>query len=98
MNQDRKIATLVAFVALSLLMPPTGMERAMANPIVRKVTRLLTARPLGAIIAAKKLMRDTQRIPNRMDEEDSVFAQRLKTAEIAAFAERRPPNFRGLAS
>jgi len=47
-------------------------------------------------------MRDKQRILNRMDEEGSVFAQRLKTAEareaFAAFAERRPPNFASLAS
>jgi hypothetical protein len=79
-----------------------SLEEKMKPVAVREVTRLLTARPLGVSIATKKLMRDKQRILNRMDEEGSVFAQRLKTAKareaFAAFAEWRPPNFPGLAS
>ena len=58
---------------------------------------MLATRPLGAIVATKKLMRDKQRILARIDEEGTVFAERLKTAEareaFSAFAERRQPNF-----
>ena len=39
----------------------------------REAARTLAARPLGAIIATKKLMRDKKRILTRMDEEGAVF-------------------------
>jgi len=68
----------------------------------REAARTLAARPLGAIIATKKLMRDKKRILSRMDEEGAVFAERLKTAEareaFQAFAERRQPDFTKVAS
>ena len=63
----------------------------------REAARMLATRPLGAIVATKKLMRDKNRILARIDEEGGVFAERLKTAEareaFSAFAERRQPNF-----
>ena len=64
-------------------------------PAARAAAATLATRPLGAILATKKLMRDTERILRRMDEEGEVFAQRLQTGEareaFSAFAERRRP-------
>ena len=71
-------------------------------PAARQAAKTLTTRPLGAIVATKKLMRDKDRILARMDEESAVFAQRLQTDEareaFKAFAERRQPDFMKLAS
>ena len=71
-------------------------------PAAREAARTLATRPLGAIVATKSLMRDTQRILDRMAEEGAVFAQRLQTKEareaFSAFAERRQPDFTKLAS
>jgi enoyl-CoA hydratase/carnithine racemase len=68
----------------------------------RETARTLAKRPLGAIVATKKLMRDKEQILRRMDEEGAVFAQRLQTSEareaFEAFAERRQPDFTRLAS
>jgi enoyl-CoA hydratase/carnithine racemase len=68
----------------------------------RETARTLAKRPLGAIVATKKLMRDKEQILRRMDEEGAVFAQRLQTSEareaFEAFAERRQPGFTRLAS
>jgi enoyl-CoA hydratase/carnithine racemase len=66
-------------------------------PAAREAARTLATRPLGAIVATKKLMRDKKGILARIGEEGVVFAERLKTAEareaFSAFAERRQPNF-----
>jgi enoyl-CoA hydratase/carnithine racemase len=66
-------------------------------PAAREAARTLAMRPVGAIVATKKLMRDKKRILAHIDEEGVVFAERLKTAEAReafnAFAERRPPDF-----
>jgi enoyl-CoA hydratase/carnithine racemase len=71
-------------------------------PAARRAARTLATRPLGAIVATKRLMRDTQQILDRMAEEGAVFAQRLRTDEareaFSAFAERRQPDFTKLAS
>jgi enoyl-CoA hydratase/carnithine racemase len=59
--------------------------------------RALAARPLGALMATKRLMRDAAAIQARMTQEGEIFGARLRTAEAAealrAFAERRPPDF-----
>lgn len=59
--------------------------------------RALASRPLGALIATKRLMRDPGALHARMAQEHELFAARLKTAEAAealrAFAQRRPPDF-----
>jgi enoyl-CoA hydratase/carnithine racemase len=47
----------------------------------REAARTLATRPVGAIVATKRLMRDKQRIPSRMAEEGAVFAERLQTNE-----------------
>jgi len=68
----------------------------------REAARTLAKRPLGAIVATKKLMRNKEQILRRMDEEGAIFAQRLQTGEakeaFKAFAERRSPDFTKLAS
>jgi enoyl-CoA hydratase/carnithine racemase len=59
--------------------------------------KLLATRPIGALKATKRLMRDAEAIQARMNQEGEVFGARLKTAEAAealrAFAERRAPDF-----
>jgi enoyl-CoA hydratase/carnithine racemase len=59
--------------------------------------KALATRPVGALKATKKLMRDAQAIQARMTQEGEMFGARLKTAEAAealrAFAERRAPDF-----
>lgn len=61
----------------------------------------LSRRPLGALAATKRLMRDAAVIGGQMDREGVVFQERLKSAEareaFAAFAERRQPDFSKLA-
>src|ERR1700704_4291303 len=71
-------------------------------PAARAAARMLAEKPLGAVIATKKLMRESEAILARMAQEGKVFGERLQTAEarevFSAFAERRPPNFTKLAS
>jgi enoyl-CoA hydratase/carnithine racemase len=71
-------------------------------PAARAAARVLAEKPLGAVIATKKLMRESEAILARMARESKVFGERLRTAEarevFSAFAERRPPNFTKLAS
>jgi enoyl-CoA hydratase/carnithine racemase len=59
--------------------------------------KALATRPLGALQATKRLMRDAQAIQATMSREGEIFGARLKTAEaaeaFAAFAERRQPDF-----
>ncbi|UTD29959.1 enoyl-CoA hydratase-related protein [Bradyrhizobium sp. WD16] len=61
----------------------------------------LSRRPLGALAATKRLMRDAAVIGGQMDREGVIFQERLKSAEareaFAAFAERRQPDFSKLA-
>jgi enoyl-CoA hydratase/carnithine racemase len=68
----------------------------------RAAARMLAEKPLGAVMATKKLMRENEAILARMARENAVFGERLKTAEarevFRAFAERRPPNFTKLQS
>jgi enoyl-CoA hydratase/carnithine racemase len=71
-------------------------------PVARAAARALAEKPLGAVVATKKLMRESEAILARMAQEGKVFGERLQTAEarevFSAFAERRPPNFTKLAS
>jgi enoyl-CoA hydratase/carnithine racemase len=68
----------------------------------REAASALTARPLGAIVATKKLMRDSERILAHIAKEGAIFKERLQTAEareaFSAFAERRQSDFTKLAS
>lgn len=88
--------------ALTLGLANKVLPRDEVLPAARAAARKLAAQPLGAVVAAKKLMRDRERILARMAEESAVFAQRLQTEEareaFRAFAERRPPEFSKIAS
>ena len=57
----------------------------------------LAARPPGAVVATKRLMRDHGAIAATMAAEGKLFAERLKSPEASeaftAFAERRKPDF-----
>jgi enoyl-CoA hydratase/carnithine racemase len=57
----------------------------------------LAQRPLGALMATKKLMRDGEMLLQQMHREGALFAERLKSAEageaFAAFAQKRQPDF-----
>jgi enoyl-CoA hydratase/carnithine racemase len=70
-------------------------------PAARAAARTLAEKPLGAVMATKRLMRESEAILARMARENQVFGERLQTAEarevFSAFAERRPPNFIKLA-
>ncbi len=94
--------SLSAAEALSLGLANKVLPKDELLPAAREAARILATRPLGAIVATKKLMRDKERLLSRMEEEGAVFAQRLKTGEareaFAAFAERRQPDFAKLAS
>jgi enoyl-CoA hydratase/carnithine racemase len=103
-----------AFAMFAMGEPLTGAEAfslGIANkvlpkgeviPAARAAARMLAEKPLGAVIATKKLMRESEAILARMAQENKVFGERLQTAEareaFSAFAERRPPNFTKLAS
>jgi len=57
----------------------------------------LAAQPLGALVATKRLMRDTPAVLARIDLEAAQFVECLKSADareaFMAFAERRAPHF-----
>jgi len=61
------------------------------------LARRLTQQPSGALIATKKLMRDTSMIVSHMEIETVEFSHRLVSAEakeaFSAFAQRRVPDF-----
>jgi enoyl-CoA hydratase/carnithine racemase len=62
----------------------------------------LARQPAGAVSITKRLMRNPEPLLAQIRSESEKFADRLKTAEareaFAAFAERRPPDFTGLAA
>jgi len=72
---------------------PAAEVRAKALAAAKK----LAAKPIGALQATKKLMRDTAAISALIARESEIFGARLQTAEAAealrAFAEKRPPDF-----
>lgn len=72
---------------------PAGEVLARAEAAARN----LATRPLGAVVATKKLMREAAVIQEVMDIEGKIFGERLQTAEareaFTAFVERRPPDF-----
>jgi len=72
---------------------PAGEVRAQAFA----AAKALATRPIGALRATKKLMRDAAAIQALMTKEGEIFGERLRTAEAAeafrAFAERRAPDF-----
>lgn len=77
-----------------------ALPRAHVRERALQAARALAEKPAEALRETKRLMRDGEAILAAMAREGEVFAARLKSAEaaeaFAAFAERRPPNFRAL--
>ena len=94
--------TISAAEAFSLGLANKVLPKDEVLPAARQAAQALATRPLGAVVATKRLMRNKQRILDRMAEEGAVFAQRLQSKEAReafnAFAERRQPDFTKLAS
>ncbi|MBL8309223.1 MAG: enoyl-CoA hydratase [Burkholderiales bacterium] len=67
----------------------------------RAIAGEIAAKPLGAVRASKRLMRDGALIASIMRRESDVFAERLASPEareaFQAFAEKRKPDFLSLA-
>lgn len=65
---------------------------------IAAIAQRICALPLGAVRAAKRLMRDGAAMAAQMDAENEVFHARLQSPEakeaFLAFAERRAPDFR----
>jgi enoyl-CoA hydratase/carnithine racemase len=63
----------------------------------RTAAHALAARPVGSVVATKKLMREVEAILAQMGAESQVFGERLQSGEareaFAAFAQRRQPDF-----
>ncbi|MXO59051.1 enoyl-CoA hydratase [Altererythrobacter salegens] len=66
-------------------------------PAAREAATRLAAKPLGALVATKRLMRDAEALVAQTRAESAVFRDRLQSAEareaFTAFMERRPPDF-----
>lgn len=98
-----------AFAMFALGEPVTGetaaawgianaaLPAAEVDAAARKAAAELAKRPLGAVMATKKLMRPTEEMLKQIEAETVVFGQRLLTAEageaFAAFREKRAPDF-----
>ena len=63
----------------------------------REAAAKLAQRPIGAVMAAKKLMRDGERLLAQSRTEGAIFAERMRSAEameaFTAFREKRAPDF-----
>jgi enoyl-CoA hydratase/carnithine racemase len=72
---------------------PAGEVRGAAKAAAAK----LAQRPLGAVMATKKLMRNSDMLLERARAESRLFGERLQTDEareaFAAFAQKRAPDF-----
>lgn len=66
-------------------------------PAARAAAAKLAQRPPGAVMAAKKLMRDGETILTQLRTEAAIFGERLRSAEameaFMAFQQKRAPDF-----
>src|ERR1043165_8689564 len=89
-------AEVAAAVGLVTRVVPDAELSATATQTAEK----LAAKPIGALRATKKLLRDSQReqIEQAMKAEIEQFSSRVRSAEVkevlTAFMEKRPPNFK----
>jgi enoyl-CoA hydratase/carnithine racemase len=74
-----------------------AVPRAELRAKARAAAEAVAARPPAAVAITKALMREPERLAQRMETEGAHFSTQLKSAEareaMAAFAEKRPPNF-----
>jgi enoyl-CoA hydratase/carnithine racemase len=74
-----------------------ALPAAEVRPKAAAAARALAARPPGALAAAKAMMRDVAAVSQRIRDEFDVLYDQLRSAEareaIAAFYEKRPPDF-----
>jgi enoyl-CoA hydratase/carnithine racemase len=86
--------------AASIGLANAALPRAEVRARAFAAAQAVASRPLEALIATKRLMRDADAIVAVIGREGAVFRERLKSPEAAeaftAFAERRPPNFQKL--
>jgi enoyl-CoA hydratase/carnithine racemase len=63
----------------------------------RRIADKIASKPVGSLIAVKRLMRDAERLVAQMDSESATFLERLASPEakeaFAAFAQKRKPDF-----
>ncbi|HEY4365855.1 MAG TPA: enoyl-CoA hydratase-related protein [Steroidobacteraceae bacterium] len=83
--------------AASLGMANSALPASEVRAKALAAAKVLAAKPIGALQATKKLMRDAEAISALIAREGEIFGARLRTAEAAeafrAFAERRAPDF-----
>ncbi len=74
-----------------------AMDASEVLPAAREAAVKLTQRAPGAVMAAKKLMRDGEKILAHLRTEGAIFGERLKSAEameaFMAFQQKRAPDF-----
>ena len=79
-----------------------AVPRAELRATARAAAEAVAARPASATMITKSLMRDPAALSARMELEGGHFAAQLRSAEakeaFAAFAEKRAPDFSGVAS
>jgi enoyl-CoA hydratase/carnithine racemase len=84
----------------------TAVQCGLANAVIplgelrtkaANAAQILTQRPTGALRHTKLLMREQQKMAERIAEESALFKDRLQSAEareaFTAFAEKRKPDF-----
>lgn len=114
MLMPTRIGYVRAFAMFALGESITGLEAValgIANKALPKDEVLTTARaaaqtlatkPLGSLVATKKLMRDSELLMTRIELESLAFSERLKSDEaqeaFSAFIERRQPDFTKISS
>lgn len=83
--------------AAQLGLANAAMPKDMVLKAAREAAAKLTQRPIGAVMAAKKLMRDSEKILAQSRTESAIFGERLRSAEameaFTAFQQKRAPDF-----
>lgn len=74
-----------------------AMPKDLVLKAAREAAAKLAQRPIGAVMAAKKLMRDSDNILAQSRTESAIFGERLRSAEameaFTAFQQKRAPDF-----
>jgi enoyl-CoA hydratase/carnithine racemase len=89
--------TLTGEQAANMGFANAALASAEVLPAARAAAKALAQRPVGAVMATKKLMRNAEMLTERANVEVKIFSERLRSAEAAeaftAFREKRPPDF-----